>query len=389
MLNKTTEELQKLSAEFTATEICQQPSTWEKTLKIMSDNAERYQEFINKVIKAPKFKVVLTGAGTSEFIGNACYAYLNTLLNFDCASYASTDLVVAPENYINPEVPTLLISFGRSGNSPESVGAVEAVEAVSKNVYHVFITCNKDGALAKMANEKSNCLAINLPDETHDKSFAMTSSFTNMLLAVLCLFNLNNRKEVETMMKEIIPSAKKLVETDYTYFENIVREYDFRRIVYLGSSTLKGISQESALKMLELTAGKIPTMYDTPTGFRHGPKSIIDDTALTVIYLSDDEFRNKYEYDLIKEMSHQRKGNKILVVANHEHEEIKGLVDYYYSFNHEYKMENAFLGLDYIVVAQLIAIFKSLSLGITPDNPCPSGEVNRVVKGVIIYPYHK
>ena len=151
---------------------------------------------------------------------------------------------------------------------------------------------------------------------------------------------------------------------------------------------MKGIAQESALKMLELNAGKIVTMYDTPLGFRHGPKSIIDNTTLTVLYLSDGEYQRQYELDLLKEMSGQRKENRIMVVCNTPCELVKSLANYYYCFDTPAK-DNVFVGLDYIIVAQLMALFASIRNHFTPDNPCPTGEVNRVVKGVILYPYSK
>ena len=48
---------------------------------------------------------------------------------------------------------------------------------------------------------------------------------------------------------------------------------------------------------------------------------------------------------------------------------------------------NVILGMQYLAFGQILALKKSLSLGITPDNPCPTGEVNRVVKGVTIYQF--
>ena len=139
--------------------------------------------------------------------------------------------------------------------------------------------------------------------------------------------------------------------------------------------------------MLELTAGQVATMYDSPLGFRHGPKSIIDDTTLTVVYLSDDAYKRQYEVDLIKEMGPQRKGNKIAVVMNTPCEGLDELVDYQLVMDCGKATENVFLGFEYIAFAQTLAALKSLSLNITPDNPCPTGEVNRVVKGVTLYPY--
>ena len=142
--------------------------------------------FISKVTSQPDYDIILTGAGTSEFVGNALFSYLNRVTNYKAKSFGSTDLTPTPENFVTPHRPTLLISFGRSGDSPESIGAIQSVEAVNDNVYNLFITCNKDGALSRRAaSEGDRCLAINLTPETLDQSFAMTSSFSNMYLACL------------------------------------------------------------------------------------------------------------------------------------------------------------------------------------------------------------
>lgn len=383
----TDDKMKETSSTFTLTEIYQQPATWEKTCRQIEEHKEEIQKFIDQVIKCEDYDVILTGAGTSEFVGNALFPHLAGLLNHKAKSYGTTDIVATPEAYLSRTKPTLLISFGRSGNSPESVGAIDAAEAVCDNVYHLFVTCNKNGALSKRADTTDNCYAINLTDETHDQSFAMTSSFSNMYLATYLCFHLNELDEVLDKVRKIAAAGQNFLDNKYNIAKNIVDEYNFGRIVYLGSNTLKGTSQESALKMLELTAGRVVTMYDTPMGFRHGPKSIVDDTTLTVVYLSDDPYTRQYELDLVKEMSGQRKANKIVAVMNRMDEEAAALVDYAVSFDLDGAYENVLLGLDYILFAQTLAVLKSLSLSITPDNPCPTGEVNRVVQGVTLYPY--
>lgn len=383
----TEDKMKETSSTFTLTEIYQQPATWEKTCRQIAEHKDELKKFIDQVITQDDFDVILTGAGTSEFVGNALFPHLTGLLNHKAKSYGTTDIVATPEAYLSRTKPTLLISFGRSGNSPESVGAVDAAEAVCDNVYHLFVTCNKNGALSKRAAETDNCYAINLTDETHDQSFAMTSSFSNMYLATYLCFHLDELDDVIATVKKIAAAGQDFLDNKYSVAQKIVDEYNFGRIVYLGSNTLKGTSQESALKMLELTAGQVVTMYDTPMGFRHGPKSIVDDTTLTVVYLSDDPYTRQYEVDLIKEMSGQRKGNKIVAVTSSQDDEVAALVDYTVAYGIEGASENVLLGLDYILFAQTLAVLKSLSLDITPDNPCPTGEVNRVVKGVILYPY--
>lgn len=389
IFNYSPEELKEMKAVFTATEIHQQPDTWEKTIAQIGSMKDEIRTFLSKVLDQPDYDIILTGAGTSEFVGNALYSYLNRSLNYKVKSYASTDLTPTPENFVSAHKPTLLISFGRSGDSPESIGAIQSVEAVNDQAYHLFITCNKDGALSRRAAEEGDrCLAIDLTPETLDQSFAMTSSFSNMYLACLLCFSLDHFDETAALMREVISSARTLLDENYGQMLKVDEDFAYSRIVYLGTNCLKGIAQESALKMLELNSGKIVTMYDTPMGFRHGPKSIVNDETLTVVYLSDGAYQRQYETDLIREMAGQRKGNKIMVVCNTPCKEAEELADYYYCFNTSAK-DNVFLGLDYVVCAQLIALFRSLQNKNTPDNPCPTGEVNRVVKGVTLYPYTK
>ena len=241
---------------------------------------------IMKIIKED-FDIVLTGAGTSEFIGNSLYQALNGKYGYKVKSYATTDIVPSPEAFLSRTKPTILVSFGRSGNSPETVGAVDAAEVVCQNLYHLFITCNHKGTLSKVAEDRAHCFAINLTPETHDQSFAMTSRFSNMYMAACLAFNLDRLEEITSEIDKVCAAGTRFLEEGYTLAQQIVDDFDFDRIVYLGNVALKGVSQESALKMLELTAGQVATMYDSPLGFRHGPKSIIDDRTFTVLYLSD------------------------------------------------------------------------------------------------------
>lgn len=390
MFNYSKEQLLTLAATWTAQEIYQQPATWQKTVAQVKAEKVAIQTFLNQVLSQPDYDVILTGAGTSEFVGNALYSEINKVTGFKTKSYATTDLVATPENYLSQTKPTLLVSFGRSGNSPESVGAVEvANEVCRKNIFHLFVTCNHEGALSQYATGKQNCYAINLTPETHDQSFAMTSSFSNMYLATFLAFNLDRIETFEESLNEIVEKGQKFLDHTFEKVSQLVNQYPFERIVYLGSNTNKGVAQEVALKMCELTAGKTVTMYDTPLGFRHGPKSIINPDTLTVIFVSDDAYTRQYEVDLIKEMSSQRAGNRLLAVCSTQDDEIAGLVDYFISFDNQISLKNVFLGLEYVMVGQLIALFNALSLAITPDNPCPSGLVNRVVKGVILYPYER
>ena len=148
IFNLTDEKMKETSSTFTAHEIYQQPATWRKTCAQLAACKDELQAFIDQVVKQDDFDIVLTGAGTSEFVGNSLFQALNPKYDFKVKSYASTDLVPSPENFLSRTKPTLLVNFGRSGNSPESLGNVEAAEVVCQNLYHLFVTCNHEGTLS-------------------------------------------------------------------------------------------------------------------------------------------------------------------------------------------------------------------------------------------------
>lgn len=387
VFNKTEEQWKKSGAYWTSREIYQQPETWLKTFEQIRKEKDAISRFIQKVTSQPDYDIILTGAGTSEYVGNSIFPFLATLNDHKVKSYGTTDIVACPEDYLSKTKPTLLISFGRSGNSPESVAAVEVANAVCENICHLFVTCNHDGALSRFAEGKDNCYAINLTPETHDQAFAMTSSYTNMYLATVLSFLTDKLDEYEPVIRELAENVKKIHQEYFGCLEKLVDEFDFSRIVYLGSNCLKGVSQESALKMCELTAGQVMTTFDSTMGFRHGPKSVVCPGSLDVIYLSDDPYTRQYDLDIIRELSPERNGNRIMAVSSYNDPEVVELVDYFITFENKDRYDNVFLGLEYINIAQCIAMLKSISMGVKPDTPSPSGVVNRVVKGVTIYPY--
>lgn len=385
MFNNNEQTWKDLKAFDTANEIQQQPQTWDKTYHIVLERRQEIQNFINQVINESEYDVIFTGAGTSEFVGNALAPVLVKEFNSNFKSIATTDIVATPALFIDPVKPTLLVSFGRSGNSPESIAAVDVVNEINKNAKHLVITCNHEGKLALRDDE--NIYSIKLPKETNDLSFAMTSSFSNMFLAAFLAFNTENLEALYPSIKDIIRVGYAFNEEGYKVAMELVENFKFDRIVYLGDADQNGFAQESALKMLELTAGEVVTMHNSPLGFRHGPKSIVNGTTLTVVYMKEDPYTRQYQVDIIKEMSPQRNGNQIMVVDTMNDDVIRELVDVYVSINYNEDTKKDLVGLNMVMYAQVLSLYKSLDLDKSPDNPWPSGLVNRVVQGVIIYPY--
>ena len=378
--------LEDCSGLNTAKEIIQQPDTWRESVKNLIKNKIEIKSFIDSFLSKKEFRIILTGAGTSAFAGEVCEPYLTSLLNKRVEAIATTDLVSNPTSYFIKDVPTLLVSFARSGNSPESVHAVNLASQLVDDLYQIVITCNENGKLAKNTVNDEKSLLLLMPPQTNDLGFAMTSSFTTMVLNAMAVFNINNIENFSSDVDKLSNSVNDFIENNIEKVTSLSNE-DFERIVYLGSSTSKGIARESALKVLELTAGKVNASYDTPLGFRHGPKSVVDDKTVSVIYISNDEYTRKYDLDLAKEMLAHKKNDKVVIVGDNIEEDILNKADYVFNVeNINYTVENeVLLPLQQIIFGQMLSLLKSVNLGITPDNPCPTGEVNRVVQGVILH----
>jgi len=378
--------LEDCSGLNTAKEIIQQPDTWRESIKNLIKNKIEIKSFIDSFLSKKEFRIILTGAGTSAFAGEVCEPYLTSLLNKRVEAIATTDLVASPKSYFIKDIPTLLVSFARSGNSPESVHAVNLASKLVDDLYQIVITCNENGKLAKNTVNDEKSLLLLMPAQTNDLGFAMTSSFTTMVLNAMAVFNINNIENFSSDVDKLSNSVNDFIENNIEKVTSLSNE-DFERIVYLGSSTSKGIARESALKVLELTAGKVNASYDTPLGFRHGPKSVVDDNTVSVIYISNDEYTRKYDLDLAKEMLAHKKNDKVVIVGDNIEEDILNKADYVFNVeNINYTVENeVLLPLQQIIFGQMLSFLKSVNLGITPDNPCPTGEVNRVVQGVILH----
>lgn len=385
MFNLSTEEMKAKDAVFTTTEIHQQPALWEEVLTTFKENQEAYDAFLTSIYaKHDRVRVIFSGAGTSAFVGDALVSELTkaNMKNVSFESIATTNIVSNPTSYFVKDVPTILVSFARSGNSPESVATVELGGKIVDDFYQVIITCNAEGQLAKNVQGDEKSIVLLMPEASNDKSLAMTSSFSCMYLAAYVLFT----NEASTFASTI-QNGHQLVDTVGDFVDTVLT-FDFNRLVYLGSGGLGQLSHEGALKMLELSGGQVTAIHETSLGFRHGPKSILNDDSLVVLFMSKDAYTRKYDLDILRELSAAKSGMKIVVIDEKHCEEVAQLADWTLTVATDEEVENDFhLALLYVIFAQVLAMKKSIQLGITPDNPSPDGAISRVVKGVTIYEY--
>jgi tagatose-6-phosphate ketose/aldose isomerase len=371
------------NGQWTAREIAQQPVCLEATQASLAAQGTDLEAFLAPILAERAARIILTGAGSSDFIGQILAPTLNERLPCRVEAIANTDIVSAPALHLDPAAPTLLVSFGRSGDSPESVAALKLADQLLPNVRHLVITCNSDGALARRALAGGASRLLLLPEATHDRSFAMTSSFTAMMLAGLSA--LGGIERMQDRIGAIARMVEGVLADDCLAARQLAAEA-FSRVVYLGSGPFKGLAAEAALKLLELTNGGVVAIGDTPLGFRHGPKTIVDPDSLVVVFLSNDAYTRLYDLDLLAEIRRDGRARRVMAVSGRP-DAILGANDVVVSFGE--KAGDAELAFPYLAFAQMLAFHTSLELGLTPDNPNPEGLVNRVVKGVLIHPFRE
>ena len=387
MLHYTKEDLIELGAEITTREIYQQPDVWKEAFESYQSKHEEIAAFLQGIAdKHDYIKVILTGAGTSAYVGDTLVPYFKEVYDerkWNFNAIATTDIVANPETYLKKDVATVLVSFARSGNSPESVATVDLAKALVDELYQVTITCAADGKLALQAHGDDRNLLLLQPAASNDAGFAMTSSFTSMMLTALLVFDPADLAQKEARVAELIALSQKVLANVADV--QALTELDFDRVIYLGAGPFFGLAHEAQLNILELTAGKVATMYESPVGFRHGPKSLINEETLVLVFGSRDEYTKRYDLDLVREVAGDQIARKV-VFFTELREDLENVEQVVLESD---ILEDSYRAFPYIVYAQLFSLLTSLKVKNRPDTPSPTGTVNRVVQGVIIHPFQQ
>ena len=363
---------------YTYKEIKQQPKVWLEACEILLKRKDEIKKFVDTYV-SDGFEIIMTGAGTSAYIGDALEPALFDTPFRGARAIATTDILTAPEFYFNKDSKVLLISFARSGNSPESIGAVKAVEATAGKVAHIFITCNVNGQLAQ--REGDNILCVLLPPETNDLSLAMTSSYSTMLLSCSMIANIDRLEEHKAYIEKLSACVKAAMEKYEPKIEQITQR-DFKRAIFLGSGPLQGVAEECRLKLQELTDGAVMCAFDSFLGFRHGPKALVNPDSLLVYLVSPIDRIRRYELDLIHQIQANNKVKASVVVCLKD-PGVPSDLTVELGFTND--MPACYGCVAYVFVGQMLGMFKSINSGLCPDTPSVSGNISRVVEGVTLY----
>jgi tagatose-6-phosphate ketose/aldose isomerase len=362
----------------TAEEIAQQPAVWRALAASLQTELPRVAAFLGDCLRNPAQRVILTGAGSSAYAGEIIADTLDAAWPARVRAVPTTSLLTHAELYLDPAAPTLLVSFARSGDSPESVAAVELLRRTVPGARFLHVTCNADGALARQASDHDHVCTLLMPAASCDRGFAMTSSFTSMLLATLCALSPQPAAQSVEQLHRLAALAGQGLAAWSAPVAELAAELAAQgvdRVVYLGAGPLEALAKEAALKILELTAGQVQAMANTPLGFRHGPKAAVNGRTVVVLFHSAKALARRYDADLLAELRRDGIAARCLTVgfdADIGLPEADGWTD-------------AWLAPLWLLMAQQYALHQSALLALRPDNPFAGGTVNRVVQGVTIY----
>ncbi len=365
----------------TAKEIFAQPQLWEAIIQQFEERKEAIRQYLSRFLANTNGQIILTGAGSSAFIGETIVHRWRRSWHYPVYAVPTTDLVTHPDTFFSRQRPTLLVSFARSGNSPESIHTVQLAEQLSHPVYHLIVTCNEKGELLQQKELKNQFWFV-LPPESHDQALAMTGSFTGMALVGLLLADIFQQSIKQSDVTALVQASKQML-VDFSPVAQQLADKPFRRAVFLGSGPLLGIARESHLKLQELTDGQVMCQFDSFLGFRHGPRAVVQEDTLLVYLISPDAYARQYEMDLIREITELHLGGYRVAVGqqNVPDQNVDSGITISVSLPED------LWGLVAVLPAQMLGLFKSIRLGLNPDNPSRRGAISRVVQGVQLYSY--
>ena len=385
LLNRPGDERVKRGYEHTLREIFQQPVTWLET----ANRVRGCKPLVAATLDAGgaargEGAVVLTGSGSSLYAGECLALPLQEALRVPVSAISAGQLLTHPQASLPPEGPYAVVSFARSGNSPESHAVVDSLLG-EERVCHLILTCNGQGKLATQYGAVRRVRTVVLDEKTNDQSLVMTSSFTNLVLAGRFLGQVGEADQYEVHTRALAQVAAHVLEHDVDGLVQAARSR-FTSAVYLGSGCRLGAAREASLKMLEMSGGRVSTLSESYLGLRHGPMSAIRPDTLVVAFLSSDPVVRAYEGDLIRELDRKKLGARRVIVGAGVPPELGARAeDVIVDCGTGAVLADDDLALIDVVVGQVLAFFRCLDAGLHPDSPSTEGVINRVVSGFEIH----
>jgi tagatose-6-phosphate ketose/aldose isomerase len=379
LLARSPEEQHRLGYFHTVREICQQPATWLQTSELMISQSASLRSTMADIRS-----LTLTGSGSSEYAGECLRMTLQAELGIEAQTLGGGVLLAHGARALSPSRPALMVSLARSGDSPESAGTLSLMLKTQPEIRHLILTCNEAGKLATAFRGDPRVSVIALREETNDRGLVMTSSFTNLVLGARFLGLLENPERYRTVCQALSRIASELIQERCGDLADVAKA-PFKRVLFLGSGARFGAAREAALKMLEMTAGRVTTMSETYLGLRHGPMSYVHEDTLVVCFLSSDLTLRAYETDLLRELDQKELGLLKVIVGESVPGDVVQNDDVVVNCPGASQVGDENFAVVDVLVSQLLAFFHCLEIGLRPDSPSEDGVINRVVQAFSLH----
>lgn len=367
----------------TPAEIAQQPKTWLETLSRVRAVEPRLAATLRALgVRSPRApSTLLLGAGTSDYVGRSFAHLLRSRWACPVEVIATTDFATHEHSLLLPETPYVSISFSRSGRSPESVLACRRMLERTPRAPQLIVTCDAAGAMATELGQHENAVLLLLADSVNDRGLAMTSSYSNMVVAGLGFAHYDDLDRFEEILRSLADAWHRLRAVADALAEQLAGR-DFSKVYFLGSGALNGVARESALKLLELTSGTVNSASETFLGLRHGPMSALDGKGLVVGFVSSEPRVRRYELDVLREIKHKRLARETVLIAQRPDRELRGSCSFALGIDVMHQVSDDHLTPLMVLFGQLLGLYSSIARGLKPDAPSPDGVISRVVSGV-------
>ena len=329
------------TGQFTREEIHSQPEAWQEALAAV----EKSSKALKKLLADDYAQVVFTGCGSTYYLSLAAAALFQQMTGHLARAVPGGEL------WLHPQVSlidgrTLLVAVSRSGSTTETV---KAVEQFKKENHGPVVAITNDGSqpLAGLADVP---LVI---EKGQEQSVAQTRSFASMYVAATAMATVAaNQEGLRESMRRLPEVGVKIITTYEPLAREVGEDLNLDRFYFLGSGSCYGLACEISLKMKEMTLTHSEPFHFLE--FRHGPMSMVADSAMVVGLLSDS--RRAHEQKVLDEMA--TLGGHITSLGERDTRVVfqSGLAE-------------SVRGVLYLPVLQMMAYFRSMRKGMDPDRP--------------------
>lgn len=278
----------KAPGEYTYAELMRQPEVWAGCADELAEKEDLLWELWN--VAAPQ-QIFFTGCGSAYFSSMTLAAAATQLLGIPAQAFPASEALLNPKMIFVRDAAPLLITLSRSGETSETLAAVEGFYKRYPDASVLALSCNRDSSLARMSDMALICPA-------HEHSIVQTGSLSGMLLMALGTLALWAEKPALETLEQTADAGGVFLKQTHDLAQELGNADAFDRFFFLGSGGWRGIASEAMLKVKEMSFCQSEAFHTLE--FRHGLAANATERSLVVGFISTK--MAAYELPVLAEM---------------------------------------------------------------------------------------